>query len=223
MSDGSGLAAAKEGKTLPLSGHMSVLGRSIVIHKADGSRWACANIGSADLRPRAPPPSPAPPLPPLPSPSPSQPSPFPPPLSPPPSPSPPVCMDTCGTAGDGVCQDGGWKSYGAMCELGTDCSDCGERLQLDPRPSPPVCPPPYAPGDSDSKAPTCDNSCDTSLGLAIGLTLGGCLLMAVLAMAMFVWHRKRRTQMPRRAQTGLSTRAPEQVDVTVTQHESQVC
>ena len=132
-------------------------------------------------------------------------------------------MDTCGTAGDGVCQDGGWKSYGAMCELGTDCSDCGERLQLDPRPSPPVCPPPYAPGDSDSKAPTCDNSCDTSLGLAIGLTLGGCLLMAVLAMAMFVWHRKRRTQMPRRAQTGLSTRAPEQVDVTVTQHESQVC
>ena len=30
--------------TLPLSGPMSVLGRSIVIHKADGSRWACATI-----------------------------------------------------------------------------------------------------------------------------------------------------------------------------------
>ena len=30
--------------TLPLSGSMSVLGRSIVIHRTDGTRWACATI-----------------------------------------------------------------------------------------------------------------------------------------------------------------------------------
>ena len=28
---------------------MWIVGRSIVIHKADGSRWACANIGSAGV------------------------------------------------------------------------------------------------------------------------------------------------------------------------------
>ena len=70
-----------------------------------------------------------PPYPPMP-PSPSSP---PLPLSPPPM----VCMDTCGTAGDGVCQDGGWKAYGTMCEYGTDCSDCGSRLLLNSPPLPP--------------------------------------------------------------------------------------
>jgi Cu/Zn superoxide dismutase len=34
---------------LPLSGDMSVVGRSIVIHKADGTRWVCANIGKAGM------------------------------------------------------------------------------------------------------------------------------------------------------------------------------
>jgi hypothetical protein len=51
-----------------------------------------------------------------------------------------ICLDTCGTAGDTVCQDGGWKAFGSMCEFGTDCSDCGPRLLLDPPPSPPVFP-----------------------------------------------------------------------------------
>ena len=32
-------------------------------------------------------------------------------------------MITCGNAGDEVCQDGGWKAFGSMCEFGTDCSD----------------------------------------------------------------------------------------------------
>ena len=80
------------------------------------------------LSPR--PPLPPPPLPPLAPPS-------PPPLSPPPM----VCMDTCATAGDGVCQDGGWQAFGSMCDFGTDCSDCGSRLLLDPPPSPPPLPP----------------------------------------------------------------------------------
>ena len=34
---------------LPLSGDMSVVGRSIVIHKANGDRWICANIGTAGI------------------------------------------------------------------------------------------------------------------------------------------------------------------------------
>merc|ERR1719149_458120 len=85
-------------------------------------------LGDVPWMYRGPPPSPPPPSPP-------------PPLSPPPA----VCMDTCGTAGDGVCQDGGWKAFGSMCEFGTDCSDCGSRLLLDPPPSPPVFPPPPPP------------------------------------------------------------------------------
>ena len=56
-----------------------------------------------------------------------------------------ICLDTCGTAGDTVCQDGGWGAFGSMCEFGTDCSDCGSRLLLDPPPSPPVFPPPPPP------------------------------------------------------------------------------
>ena len=89
------------------------------------------------LPPLAPPP--APPATP-PSPSPLSPPPMPPSPSSPPlplSPPPMVCMDTCGTAGDGVCQDGGWKAYGTMCEYGTDCSDCGSRLLLNSPPLPP--------------------------------------------------------------------------------------
>ena len=58
---------------------------------------------------------------------------------------------------------------------------------------------------------------DAGPGLAIGLALGGCLLVAMLAAAVFVWHRKRRTQTP----TGSSTRAPQQVKVTVAQPDSQ--
>ena len=51
------------------------------------------------------------------------------PLSPPPM----VCMDSCSTAGDEVCQDGGWAAFGSMCEFGTDCSDCGSRLLFSTR------------------------------------------------------------------------------------------
>ena len=55
-------------------------------------------------------------------------------------------------------------------------------------------------------------------GLAIGLALGGCLLVAMLGAAVFVWHRKRRMQPP---QSGASNAAPQQVEVTVTQPESK--
>ena len=63
---------------------------------------------------------------------------------------------------------------------------------------------------------TCDDP-DSGPGLAIGLALGGCLLVAMLAAAVFVWHRKRGMQTP----TGSSTKAPQQVEVTVAQRDSQ--
>ena len=82
----------------------------------------------------------------------------PPPPTPPPPPSPPppptICLDTCRTAIDTVCQDGGWGAMGDWCEFGTDCSDCGSRLLLDPPPSPPVFPPPPPPTSGPSTEAT---------------------------------------------------------------------
>ena len=256
-------------------------------------------------------PAPSPPSPPLLPPSlpPSSPSP---PTPPPASPPPMICLNTCGTDGDGVCQDGGWGAFGSMCEFGTDCSDCGSRLLLDPPPSPPTSGPSTgatinsvpehctvqdcernlaegqtkyqqavaagqqakdgwdglcrlsgqlhartstsdtslltadsftdcncgidtAPFGAVSDCPdffalkerACQNlrACadydsgaqDTGPGLVIGLALGNYLLVVVLAVAVFVWHRKHRMQPP----TGSSTRAPQQVEVTVAQPDSQ--
>ena len=53
---------------------------------------------------------------------------------PPPSAPPSKCLNTCVTAGDAICQDGGlggfgtWEKPGVSCEYGTDCTDCGPRL-----------------------------------------------------------------------------------------------
>ncbi|MBN2196486.1 MAG: lamin tail domain-containing protein [Polyangiaceae bacterium] len=38
-----------------------------------------------------------------------------------------LCSNTCETARDGVCHDGGRGADGASCPLGTDCADCGPR------------------------------------------------------------------------------------------------
>jgi hypothetical protein len=38
-----------------------------------------------------------------------------------------LCDNTCPYANDGVCDDGGDKSVNHVCQLGTDCSDCGDR------------------------------------------------------------------------------------------------
>jgi hypothetical protein len=40
---------------------------------------------------------------------------------------PPLCSNTCESPKDGSCDDGGRKAGFAMCELGTDCADCGLR------------------------------------------------------------------------------------------------
>ena len=66
--------------------------------------------------------------------------------------------------------------------------------------------------------PRDSGSGDSGPGLAIGLALGGCLLVAMLAAAVFVWHRKRRTQPP---QSSASNAAPQQVEVMVAQPESK--
>ena len=133
-----------------------------------------------------------------------------------------ICLDTCGTASDTVCQDGGWAASGNWCDFGTDCSDCGSRLLLDPPPSPPVFPPPPPPAPLPPGAgaeATSDSGAtqDAGPGLAIGLALGGCLLVATLGATILVWHRKRRMQPP---PSSASTAAPQQVEVIVTQPEA---
>ena len=65
------------------------------------------------------------------------------------------------------------------------------------------------------------DSGDSGPGLAIGLGLGGCLLVAMLAAAVFVWHRKRRKQPPQSSpskQSSPSNAAPQQVKVAVAQN-----
>lgn len=39
----------------------------------------------------------------------------------------PLCTDTCTYAADGECDDGGEGSTFDVCDLGTDCTDCGPR------------------------------------------------------------------------------------------------
>ena len=42
-----------------------------------------------------------------------------------------LCEDSCEYAGDGDCDDGGSNSAYDICDIGTDCTDCGERLDGD--------------------------------------------------------------------------------------------
>ena len=42
-----------------------------------------------------------------------------------------MCDDSCASANDGVCQDGDLGSFSDLCDLGTDCSDCGDRYDGD--------------------------------------------------------------------------------------------
>ena len=81
----------------------------------------------------------------------------------------------------------------------SDCPDLHARMGR-------VCEKLRACADPDSGDP------DSGPGLAIGLALGGCLLVAMLAAAVFVWHRKRRMQSPA---SSASTAAPQQVRVVV--------
>jgi hypothetical protein len=77
------------------------------------------------------------------------------------------CTNDCGYAGDTVCDDGGpGAQFAQVCNLGTDCSDCGPRVAGPPppgRPPSPRAPPPPAPAVYPP-APVgmfyrCDNTC----------------------------------------------------------------
>ena len=91
----------------------------------------------APAPPSSPPAPPAPPLPPSPPPPPPSPAPSPPPPptppQPPSAPPPPQypggarCTDTCQYASDNDCDDGGVGAEFAICEVGSDCQDCGPR------------------------------------------------------------------------------------------------
>ena len=95
-------------------------------------------------------------------------------------------MDTCDTAGDEICQDGGRAAFGSKCEFGTDCSDCGPRVVYDA--------PLWIVSERRPSDPAATKDAGPGFGLDDGLALGGCLLVAVLLAAGYVWHRKRLMQ-----------------------------
>ena len=70
------------------------------------------------------------------------------------------CTNTCSSANDNECDDGGPNSLYNVCDLGTDCNDCG------PRPvggggGGGAAPPPRAPAGVPA-ASGCDNTCNTA-------------------------------------------------------------
>merc|ERR1719399_2560262 len=102
----------------------------------DSSSAACVSYGACPL----PPPSPS--LPP------ALPPDAPPPLPAPPPPlEPPLgwCGNSCNSAGDEICDDGGAGSKFSACDLGEDCNDCGYRAVPPLPPIPPAHPPPPLP------------------------------------------------------------------------------
>ena len=63
------------------------------------------------------------------------------------------CNNTCNTANDNECDDGGPNSLYDVCALGTDCADCGLR-------TPGAAVPPGSNGVPAANG--CDNTCNTS-------------------------------------------------------------
>ncbi len=48
--------------------------------------------------------------------------------TPTPAPAGALCTNTCSTANDSECDDGGPNSLYSICDLGSDCADCGPRV-----------------------------------------------------------------------------------------------
>lgn len=78
------------------------------------------------------------------------------------------CTDTCPYFGDGECDDGGPGAVYSLCDLGTDCSDCGSRAaggsSPTPTPTPTPAPAPEPAPDAGACTDTCryagDGECD---------------------------------------------------------------
>jgi hypothetical protein len=103
----------------------------------------CAKI----LAPDSPPAPPSPPVPPS----------LPPPPPTPPAPAAPTCEEDCVHSSDNDCDDGGPGAEYSLCDLGSDCEDCGDRgsgggVVTSPNPPPPS--PSPAPG-SPNQWPGC--------------------------------------------------------------------
>ena len=52
-----------------------------------------------------------------------------------------TCLNSCYRSSDGTCDDGGDDATYDVCEIGSDCDDCGPRLNLPPPSPPPPMPP----------------------------------------------------------------------------------
>lgn len=76
-----------------------------------------------------------------------------------------LCTETCMYAADGECDDGGPGSLYSVCELGTDCTDCGARAgDVAPPSETPddVTPPERTPPPGTSSGPACNDTCTTA-------------------------------------------------------------
>ena len=63
------------------------------------------------------------------------------------------CQNTCFTADDTTCDDGGPDSTYAFCAYATDCMDCGPRFMYPPSPPPPL-PPSHPPSTPPTSPPS---------------------------------------------------------------------
>ena len=72
------------------------------------------------------------------------------------------CTNTCSSANDSECDDGGPNSLYDVCDLGTDCADCGPRAVGGGAPQAPSAPTTVpAPNGCDNTCPSSnDNECD---------------------------------------------------------------
>ena len=70
-----------------------------------------------------------------------------------------LCTDNCPSSGDGECDDGGPGSLYDICDLGSDCTDCGVRAVIVDE-APPYEDPPFGGVCTDTCPSSNDGECD---------------------------------------------------------------
>ena len=118
------------------------------------------------------------------------------------------CSNACAYTSDGPCDDGGQGSEFAICDLGTDCADCGPRYispppQLPPTPTitqtstglpnqtPPAMPPPATPPPASPEDDKDDGSFPVWL---IVLLIALSLLICGVTMYFYFYYNNRRKE-----------------------------